>query len=988
MIRGTEEQYVKQAYTELNPLTGLYYNRSFFKKADEFLESIDYKDYMLVAIDVEHFRLFNKIYGRETGDKLLIYIADCIKEVQVRYDGIGGYLGGDNFCIFVPENKEIIVELEEQILKGLEEYNSTGSYYPVFGVFSIENSDNTAIEMYDCATMALSKGAGKFNKRIFRYEAEIEKKIEEELELLADISEAIKKEEFTFFAQPQCDISTGKIVGAESLVRWKHGDKLISPGIFIPVLEKNGLIATLDRYVWDKVCAWLRSWLDRGYHPVPVSINVSRIDIFSMDVPKYLKELMRKYNLPERLLKIEITESAYAENNDDIVSVVKQLRKSGFMVMMDDFGSGYSSLSMLKNIQVDVIKLDMRFLDMNEQVQEKGIGILETVVNIARVMSLPIIVEGVETENQESTLRKMGCRYIQGYYYYKPLPIEQFEELLADEKRLDFSGFYCTQVENMNTREFLDNNLFSDQMINNVLGAIAFYEMYDNKIEITRVNDQYYKLTEMSRKADGGVRLGNHVRDDEKLLLLNIFDNAYKNQQEGAEGNIHYLCADGSIKWIHIKAFFLREQEGKKLFYGSLTDMTSVHDRRKSGVHTCKNVNEFTSEEKQNIEKYFGELPYGYCIVKPLVNAEGKKEDFEITYMNYAMGKLCGNSTEKLSDMMKKTFANQNDRMIEAAYQAAYHGRKTDEYAYSRVTNRYLQLTIYQFEYGYAGCILRDVTHTHIYDGALKSIMNSYREVHYVNLQDNYTRMIYPNEDDMSERGDYEEMLNRHFECGKILRDDEGNIRKFLSIKNIKNELLYKDTIEYRYKRRVEGMEDEWCMTSFIISEREEGIPKTAVMVVRSIEAFLNEEEERRQQNMAASLAKMADGFFVYRATGDEKILYANPRVLEIFGCDTLNEFKELVGNSFRGMVHKDDIERVESEIKEQIDASEEQMDYVQYRIIRKDGEIRWISDWGHMEDTRKGIDKELFYVFITDITDTMTSAQKEKLLKRNKYYS
>ena len=192
---------------------------------------------------------------------------------------------------------------------------------------------------------------------------------------------------------------------------------MVSPGVFVPVLEKNGFIASLDRYVWKNVCQWLRSWLDKGHQPVPISINVSRIDIFSMDVPAYLTELLQTYDLPAKLLKVEITESAYAESNDKIIRTVKQLRDAELLVMMDDFGSGYSSLNMLKSIAVDVLKLDMRFLDIDEEEESKGVGILESVVNMARQMRMPIIVEGVETQKQESYLLKLGCRYSQGFYY-------------------------------------------------------------------------------------------------------------------------------------------------------------------------------------------------------------------------------------------------------------------------------------------------------------------------------------------------------------------------------------------------------------------------------------------------------------------------------------------------------------------------------------------------------------------------------------------
>jgi len=983
-----EETYVRQAYTEFNPLTGLYYNRAFLKKADEFLEEIVPGTYSLIAVDMVNFRLFNKLYGREEGDKFLVHIANCLKRLQDTHHGLAGYLGGDNFCILLPEQEEFVKTLEEEILQVLQGYNNTVGFYPVFGIYPIGDNTEAAALMYDRATIAIAHLAGKYSERICKYSSSMEEEFEEELNLLADIQRGLEEGEFTFYAQPQCDISTGKIVGAESLVRWNHSTKgLVSPGFFIPLLEKNGMIGMLDKYVWKKVCEWLRSWLDKGFHPVPVSINVSRLDISSMDVPAYLKELLQIYALPAKLLKVEITESAYAENSSEIVQTVKELRDAGFIVMMDDFGSGYSSLNMLKDVSVDVLKLDMRFLDIGEQQEKKGIGILESVVNMARMMGLPIIVEGVENQKQEKFLIQMGCRYIQGFYYYRPLSITQFEELLSDERRLDFNGLLCKQVEAMHVREFLDANLFDDRMVNNMLGAIAFYEIYGNQIEITRVNEQYYQLTGFSTGKDtnSDAKMWSHVRDDDKMLLLSIFEQAYENPEGGAHGNIHYLRADGKVLWVHISIFFLREKDGHKSYYGSLVDITSTRKKKKKVVLSEQEITELTEKQYNRMERYYGNMPFGYGIAKVLLDESGEAESYEIIYLNHEMAKLCGNNMERFRVLLRNIF--DEEEALRLIYRVACLGKKEEKYVYSSVSNRYLQFNFYQYKYGYMSFTLRDVTRKQIYEDALNSIMMLYREVYFINLQDNYIRMIYPDEDNMLERGNYEEAVNRHFGMGKITKEDEQRVREFLSIENLQNELLKKDTVEYRYKRSLKGKEDEWCVTSITVSEREQGMPKTAIITVRSIEALLLEEEDRRRRHMTEMLVNMSDGFFVYRATGDEKILYANPKVVQIYGCGSLEEFMELVQHSFSGMVHKEDINRVEWEINEQIQQSESNMDYIKYRIIRKDGEIRWIDDCGHLEYSGNGADGQLFYVFISDITDTIQEEEKRRLLTKSQYY-
>lgn len=977
--------------SEYNPLTGLLYNQSFFQEAARFLKDIQPDTYCMVAVDIEHFRLFNKLYGRKAGNELIVYISDCLRRIMQFNIGLSGYLGGDNFVLLLPDNPELINILKDDISAGIKQWNNTVGFLPAFGIYAIDNPALAAEDIYDGAATALSLALNEHSRRICRYDKSLETAMEEELLLLTEIQEALEKEEFTFYAQPQCDISTGKIVGAESLVRWIHPAKgIIPPGVFIPVLEKNGLISELDRYVWKKVFEWIRSWIDRGFHPVPISINVSRVDIFSMDVSGYLFDLLQKYDLPAKYVKVEITEGTYAESNVTIDKTVKELRSNGFTVMMDDFGCGYSSLNMLKNIPVDVLKMDMRFLDIKEQEKERGIGILESVINMARLMQLPIIVEGVETQTQEKFLLSLGCRYTQGFYYYRPLPIEQFEELLSDTRRLDFSGLWCKQVEPLHMREFLDKNLFNDNMINNILGAVAFYEMYENQIEVTRVNEQYFRLAGASDSIENSSvkRFWNHVRDDDRPALYAIFEQAYENPVQGADGYIHFLRSDGKVLWVYMRVFFLRETEGRKLFYSSLTDATALRNKKTDAAIKPSGLIEFSAEQLNQLKKYYDNFPFGYLIAKIISDSSDSHIDFEIAYVNRIIKKICGKDINRLKLLTLKDFNENPDDINKKIYRTAYFGETANFEMYSSISNRYLKLTFYQYEYGYIACILQDMTHSHVSENALNSILHSYREVHFIHLRDNYCRMIYPDENQLLERGNYEETINRKFHTGKISSTDEHNVRKFLSIENLRTVLKHQEATEYAYQRNTNGIHDEWCLTSLTVSEREaDGTPTTAIMVIRSIDTLMRESADKRKQRLAESLANMSDGFFIYQAEGNEKILYTNPKVLEIFGCETIFEFRELVNSSFRGMVHPEDLPRIEWEIKDQIRHSEHNTDFIQYRIIRKDGEIRWLDDCGHLELASTGAGGALFYVFISDITDSITEAEKNKLINMNKYY-
>lgn len=971
-----------------NPLTGLYFPDSFMKESRHFIEQAAPNEFCMIAIDIQHFRLFNKFHGRPAGDKLLRHIADCLEALRGQYGGVTGYFEGDNFCIIMPWQTELIDQLWEDIRMGIDVLGGAVGVAPSFGVSPIDDPQLPPEMFYDRATLALSQVTGR--KHIACYDPKMEDNLEDEMRLLVEITEALDRDEFTFYAQPQCDIFTGKVVGAESLVRWRHSTKgMIPPGKFVPVMERGGLIYLLDQRVWEKVCQWLRSWIDRGYQPVPISINISRIDIMSLDVPAYLTQLLEKYDLPAKYIKAEITESAYAEEDSLINSTVDRLREAGFLVMMDDFGSGYSSLNMLKSIAVDVLKIDMRFLEISEEEEQKGIGILESIVNMARLMGLPIIVEGVETLQQENVLRNMGCRYTQGYYYFKPLPIDQFENLLADERQLDFTGLHCKQVEAFHIRELMDGNLFTDSMINNILGPCAIYDIFENQIEITRVNEQAYRLAglDSSDNKDLSRRIWSNVRDDDRAMLLSLFEQAYEQRPASMEGSIHYLRVDGKVLWVRVRVFFLREKEGHRIYFVALSDITALRERRKERAKEALPAAQLNGSELKQLEQFYGSLPCGYGLSQILLNAEGEPVDYDIVYVNREMERMCGSDVKRIRHLILTAFEGNNEELLQKAYQAAYLGERLTFYVDSSITSHHLQLTLFQHEYGYAACLLRDVTHTQLYEGAFKSMVQSYREIYFLQLQTRYCRIIYPDEALLTERGNYEAMLERHFGTGKILKHNEENVRRFLSIENLRSVLQTQNSADYRYRRSSEDSPDEWCQTSVIVNEREDGKPKTAIITIQSIDDIIREEEQHRQERLAESLANMSDAFFIYRAVEDERILYANPVLMEIFGCESMTELMNLVHYSFRGMVHPDDLDRVEWQIEHQIRSSEQNMDYVKYRIIRKDGEVRWVDDCGHLENSKWGEEHRLFYVFLKDITDSITFEEKNKLLKSNQFY-
>ncbi len=443
-------------------MTGLLKKRSFISEAERLLQTQDDKNWCLVSIDIENFKLFNEWYGHNEGDLLMVQIGAALLQAGERTGGTAGYFGQDDFCLLAPFDMELIGTLYDDIASLVSSRGGNVGFLPAFGVCKVEKGYPT-LDLLDRSFLAAQVAKSGYRNRVRIFEKSMYLRTDEEHHVITKFFQALSQHEVVFYLQPQCRASSGKIVGAEALARWiKPDGTVIPPDEFIPILEKRGLISDLDMYIWEEVCRWQRGWIDSGHTPLPVSINVSVADILHTDLPKYFENLTDRYSLERKLIKIEITESSYISNTTLVRDTVHSLREKGFTVLMDDFGSGYSTLNMLKNLNIDIIKLDAQFLRMDESNEEKSIRILESVTNITKTIGVPIIAEGVETEKQKDFLLDLGCRYIQGYYFYKPMPAADYERLITNPELIDTSGIRFKSNQQFRLRELLDNNIYSD----------------------------------------------------------------------------------------------------------------------------------------------------------------------------------------------------------------------------------------------------------------------------------------------------------------------------------------------------------------------------------------------------------------------------------------------------------------------------------------------------------------------------------------------
>ena len=412
-------------------LTGIYNKQAFYAKTKEMLLDNPDKNFDLLRINIERFKVLNDLFGESTGDKLLRYIGKFLKEINLPLC-VSGRLYADNFVVCYEAGKGDSRRMINTLQMVADSFAINNRTILSFGLYRIDDKTLPVSVMCDRANMALWKAKGNFKNPYCEYDEKMRQQVLKEQKIINAMEMAIQNKEFTLYLQPKYDIEKGTIIGAEALVRWISLENgFISPGDFIPVFENNGFVYEVDKFIWEESCRYLRKWLDEGLEVHPISVNVSRIDIYDPKLVQHLVDLREKYQLPSQYLELEITESAYTEDPEQIITITRQLREAGFVILMDDFGTGYSSLNMLKDIQIDVLKLDMGFLKSSDY-SAKGGNILTAILKMAESLKMQTIAEGVETKEQVEFLKSIGCKYVQGFYYSKPLPVGEFEKSISD----------------------------------------------------------------------------------------------------------------------------------------------------------------------------------------------------------------------------------------------------------------------------------------------------------------------------------------------------------------------------------------------------------------------------------------------------------------------------------------------------------------------------------------------------------------------------
>ncbi|MDD2978912.1 MAG: EAL domain-containing protein [Hespellia sp.] len=559
---------------EYDQLTGICNRRGFIRRTKKLLKENPEEAYILAVVNVQKFKLINELLGRDTGDECLRVIAGEL-EGQVGERGAYGRLESDRFVLCIPERSETMQRLQRCENREFVYRGSRVAFKNRIGIYRICKCSHSVEDMMDRANMALHSIKEGTGQRSAIYDEEMKRRFLEEEEYITRFERALENKEFVIYYQPVYNDENDHILSAEALVRWNHpGRGLIAPGAFIPVLEKNGLIRQLDLYVWEETCRYIDWRRTNGKELVPVSVNFSRVDFYDSDLSEAVIQIAERYRIDPELLRIEITETAYADDSQQLLRAVGDFKKAGYKILMDDFGSGYSSFNSLKDIPVDILKIDLKFLE-NFENSGKSSSIVSSIVRMAKWLGLSVIAEGAETKAQVDFLRSIGCTRIQGYYYSRPVPQDVFDEMLDHRKEVGDAD-YLRRMDDIDFNSIWDSSPTIQLLFQGIIGGMGLYELIDDQLEIVRVNDGYFEimggtaLELFSNPKDSFERV---CRPEDKKRLLEECRRAERTKQI-TKIQLQRKRFDGVLIWVEIKIRYLGTAGVRTAFYFAINDIT------------------------------------------------------------------------------------------------------------------------------------------------------------------------------------------------------------------------------------------------------------------------------------------------------------------------------------------------------------------------------------------------------------------------------
>lgn len=646
------------ALQELDKETGIFNRDAFSRRTEEMVRSNPDKKYVLVRWDIDRFKIYNDTFGVHAGDNLLRAIGKSYLDRGLKSITYGRWVA-DHFVMCMEERMFSGVAVHQYISEQLSLYRSDFEFIVRMGVYRISDPNLSVTLMCDRALMAMKSIKTSFEKRIAYYDDSMRDQMMEEQELINEMETALKREDFKIYFQPQYNYATGKMTGAEALVRWIHPEKgLISPGKFIPVFEQNGFISKLDEYIWEHVCMSIKKWMDNGFNLVPVSVNISRRDIYNPKLCNIILGLTEKYGIPPYMLRLEITESAYMEEPTQLIKVVEKLKSLGFIIEMDDFGSGYSSLNTLKDVPVDILKLDLKFLS-SEGTNKRGGSILTSIVRMANWLTLPVIAEGIENVKQAEFLKSIGCYTMQGYLFSRPIPEDEFLKLMeASDMEIVYEEDVSEELNN--AVDFLNLSTQNALLFNSFVGGAAIVEYSKKGLEAIRINDKFFETISVPRDVfqnSANQCLGRYTEKYEKNFRKMLDDAKIFGSETTCVLHCDPLMEGQSRYWIRNRARYLATAGESDIFYVAVENITEnmhlLHENQKvsrelTAIMDCVPCGILTLTRDQFrrnltfVNKAALEI-FGYS-----------EEDFRDAYENNRQVLFAADEFEKVSEVLEK----------------------------------------------------------------------------------------------------------------------------------------------------------------------------------------------------------------------------------------------------------------------------------------------------------------------------------------------
>lgn len=571
----------KMAYLALyDEMTGLYNKNSFLSAINQYSLQNKEKSY-IISLDIQRFRSANSLLGGKECDRVICEIGHLLKKTSANYNApYTSRVYGDEFAVFLVGEKERVIEFIKEFQETAKGIVPKYDLYFFFGVaeLTLETTATDCLSESAAAKKTIKRQYGDENNICF-YSQETRKEETALDEIVSEMERALKERQFQVYFQPKVDTFTGHICSAEALVRWMHPTKgMISPGKFIPIFEKNGFIIELDWYVWEEVCKALSKWNKEGTHSLPISVNVTRLHLHNPNFIPDLLSLLKKYDVSPAFFELEFTESAIAIEGQNYNATLDSLHEHGFKIHMDDFGSGYSSLACLRALPIDVLKLDIGFL--KESAGKDKIGkIFVSIVRMAKWIGMPVIVEGVETSEQLSFVKNSKCEYIQGYYFYKPMPLENFEQALSKENKMvrhrndeeDFVG--------IDINALWDPKSTLNEFFNHILGPSAIYEFDGNTIQVIKENDAYKTvITKDSIRIPEGDDPGSFYVSEQGKELVNYLRRVVGDFALHIE-RLNLYMKDGTIRKVSVRSRKVSTTKGRHLIFVQVVDVSDIYNQ-------------------------------------------------------------------------------------------------------------------------------------------------------------------------------------------------------------------------------------------------------------------------------------------------------------------------------------------------------------------------------------------------------------------------